>query len=189
MPNRIEICGNIASGKTTLAKAFNNAGYNCILEDFSKIAYLDDFYKNPAKYAFETEVAFTLQHYYQIKKQEGTSFISDFSLINDYAFALTTLTQEEFSIYEKIFGHLFFNVGAPGKVILLETSVDELQRRIIQRARDNEKSITAKYLNQIYVNIIETLESKFKSVKTIKINTENYVSQNYSKDFLLNLLI
>lgn len=81
--NRIEICGNIASGKTTFATLSQAYGYNAILEDFKKIPYLEDFYFSPSEFAFETEISFTLQHYYQIKKASSNTFITDFSLIND----------------------------------------------------------------------------------------------------------
>ena len=43
MSGRIEICGAIASGKTTLANAFLKAGYNIEFEEFSKISMLDVF--------------------------------------------------------------------------------------------------------------------------------------------------
>lgn len=60
MNNRLEICGAIASGKTTLAGTFSKCGYAVEMEDFSRIAMLDDFYSNPLFVSFETELSFTL---------------------------------------------------------------------------------------------------------------------------------
>lgn len=68
---RIEICGGIASGKTTLAKLLEENGIGkAIYENFEKNPFWEAFYKNPSKYAFETEIAFTLQHYHEIKKKQ-----------------------------------------------------------------------------------------------------------------------
>ncbi len=74
MNGRIEICGAIASGKT-LTNAFSKSGQDTEFEDFSRISMLDDFYSDPLSVSFETEVSFTLQHYYQIKKGVTKWFI------------------------------------------------------------------------------------------------------------------
>lgn len=188
MVKRIEVCGNIASGKTTLVRAFENAGYACIFEDFSKIAYLDDFYKNPCEFAFETEIAFTLQHYHQIRKNVTESAIADFSLANDYAFALTTLSKEEFVVYEKMIEYIVNKVGIPEKIIFLDTSASELLNRIGARGRENEKSISIDYLNNVYGNTVKTLNKKFETAKIVRVNTEKIGIDEYSKDFLDKLL-
>lgn len=41
MKDRIEICGAIAAGKTTLANAFSKIGCNIEVEDFTKISMLE----------------------------------------------------------------------------------------------------------------------------------------------------
>jgi deoxyadenosine/deoxycytidine kinase len=188
MIKRIEICGNIASGKTTLAKAFNNAGHDCIFENFSNVVYLDDFYKNPSEYAFETEIAFTLQHYYQLKKAEAPTVISDFSRITDYAFALTTLDTSEFAIYKKMFEHLIDKIGLPERIILLSTPTDELLKRLNERGRDNEKGISQDYLEKVYDNILKVIRDKFKPVKVVHFDTGKIQCQNYNLDLLISLL-
>jgi len=188
MTKKIEICGNIASGKTTLAKTFSNAGHNCIFENFSNIAFLDDFYKNPSEYAFETEMAFTLQHYYQLKKADAPMVISDFSRITDYAFALTTLSANEFVIYENMFEHLLCKIGLPEHIILLNTPSDELLKRLYERGRDNEKGITQSYLEKLYDNILKVLQEKFKAVKIVHLDTGKIQHKDYSYELLTSLL-
>ena len=64
---RIEICGGIASGKTTLANLLARSNIDPILEDFQTNLFWRAFYADPAGTAFETEITFLLQHYHQIK--------------------------------------------------------------------------------------------------------------------------
>ena len=143
MKGRVEICGAIAAGKTTLANAFSKIGYNVELEDFTKISMLDDFYSNPLLVSFETEISFTMQHYYQIKKalQISEVVICDFSPIDDYAFALSILTEKEMEIYDQVFSYALKKIGNPQKLIKLDASTNELLSRIKSRGRQNEQGI------------------------------------------------
>ena len=56
--NRVEICGNIASGKTTLCQGLIGKGKNAVFEDFQKNPFFKDFYDDPVAYSFETETSF-----------------------------------------------------------------------------------------------------------------------------------
>ncbi len=118
MKDRIEICGAIASGKTTLTQAFSKFGYSADLEDFTRISMLDDFYADPLSVSFETEISFTLQHYYQIKKalQGREHVIFDFSSVDDYAFALAILNEKEMGIYNQVFDYIIERIGKPQKL-------------------------------------------------------------------------
>ena len=64
---RIEICGGLASGKTTLAELMSQVSPKPVLENFKKVPSWQAFYTNPGKYIFETEITFTLLHYHQVK--------------------------------------------------------------------------------------------------------------------------
>ncbi len=187
--DRLEICGNIASGKTTLAKAFENQlKYDVVYEDFTSVKCLSDFYEDFNKYAFETESIFTLLHYYQLKKKRSGFFVTDFSIINDYAFALTTLTKAEFEIYEKTFDYVLKCIGYPQRVIYLASNTDILFKRIGERGRKNEQGISKIYLGQIEKNINLALEKKFPNTRIVLLDSEMTTCDNYNKKFLMNLL-
>lgn len=187
--NRVEICGNIASGKTTLAKAFNlQLGHAIILEEFESIQTLTDFYQNPNKFAFETEFLFTLLHYYQLKKSKDNQAVADFSLINDYAFALTTLSKKDFDIYEKLFDNILEKIGLPEQLILIKTNIDTLLYRIKSRNRNNELIISAKYLIAIQENIERSIKNKFSSVRVSTIDSNECNLKNYTHSFLKGLI-
>lgn len=186
--DRIELCGNIASGKTTLATACGRLGRNIVLEDFSSVPFLEDFYSNPDEFAFETETAFTLLHYYQLKKLGGGFGISDFSLLDDYAFALTTLTESDFCIYEKLFDHLLVKIGLPQKIIRLDAPIGVLLNRINERGRTGERAISADYLVTVQKNINKAYPVKFAAVPVVKINTVDTKPSGYDADFIASIL-
>lgn len=147
---RTEVCGNIASGKSTFIKNYNNT-YHPLFEDYINNPFLKAFYNNPSKYNFETEITFLLQHYRSIKdaKERGKPFVCDFSIILDRAFAEVTLTDNRKNIFNSIADELEGEIGLPEKTIHLCCSVDVLLERIKKRNRPFEKDITSKYLHDI----------------------------------------
>lgn len=185
MKDRIEICGAIASGKTTLANNFSKFGYNIELEDFTKISMLDDFYSNPLFVSFETEISFTLQHYYQIKKalQTGGYVVCDFSPVDDYAFALAILNEKEMEIYNQIFDYVMQQIGKPQKLIKLYASADELISRIKNRGRQNEQGINRSSLLIFEESLRIAIERFYDDVPLVEINTEQYSPSDYCKGF------
>lgn len=189
MKDRIEICGAIAAGKTTLANAFSKIGWKIELEDFTKISMLDDFYSNPLFVSFETEISFTMQHYYQIKKalQINESVICDFSSVDDYAFALSILNEKEMKIYDQVFDYALKKIGTPKKLIKLYASTDELLLRIKNRGRQNEQGINRSSLLKFEESLSLAIERFYDDVPLVKINTEQYSISDYSEEFLQSL--
>lgn len=186
---RIEICGAIASGKTTLASAYSKSGYTTEFEDFSKISMLDDFYSDPISVSFETEISFTLQHYYQVKKAllPIKTAVCDFSSVDDYAFALAILNEKEMEIYNQIFAYILDRVGKPQKLIRLNASADELLLRIENRGRTNEQSINKSSLVEFERCLDYAITRYYNDVPIVMLNTEQYFPSHYSKEFLGSL--
>lgn len=189
MNSRIEICGAIASGKTTLTNAYLKFGKNTEFEDFSRISMLDDFYSDPLSVSFETEISFTLQHYYQIKKalRTGECTICDFSSVDDYAFALAILNEKEMEIYNQIFSYIIGQIGKPQKLIHLYASTDELILRIKKRGRENEQCINKSSLLEFEKSLSIAIDQFYYDVPLVKINTEQHSPTDYCKDFLEKL--
>jgi deoxyadenosine/deoxycytidine kinase len=186
MGERIEICGNIATGKTSLATAFFQTNSNIVFEDFSKIAMLDDFYSNPRLFSFETEMAFTLQHYYQFKKQNliAGDAIADFSFAADYAFALANLNDEQLQVYRHMFEYIVKEIGKPKLLVKLSATPQTLQKRIRLRNRLNELNISTDYLEEINRQICLVIDTVYSDVTVCEINTDNLDLTGYTADFL-----
>ena len=86
---RIEVCGGIASGKTTFSELMRNIGIQPLFENFRANPFWKTFYSDSGKYTFEKEITFILQHYHQIKYEYKKNKINicDYSLLLDIAYA------------------------------------------------------------------------------------------------------
>jgi deoxyadenosine/deoxycytidine kinase len=151
LPLRIEICGGIASGKTTLANLLSPAIGQVVLEDFTNNPFWRAFYADPNNTAFETEITFLLQHYHQIKvaSNQGANFVCDFTLLLDYAYAHVTLGGSRFDTFQNVYNEARSHVSPPSLLIYLRCDPVVELVRIRARGREAEKSITVDYLASI----------------------------------------
>ena len=162
MIRRIEICGGIASGKTTLANLLGRVSINPVLESFQTNPFWRAFYADPAGTAFETEITFLLQHYHQIKTawKSENPIASDFSMYLDLAYAYVTLPQEKREIFLTVYREVGKELGAPSLLIHLKCDPKIELKRIRERGREVENSITIEYLQQINTQLEKILNEK-----------------------------
>jgi len=153
--NYIVVEGPLGVGKTSLAMLLaEKINGKTILEETEGNPFLTNFYKDPIKFAFQTQLFFILRRF---QKQEEINqidifkrvIISDFLFDKDRIFARLNLDDREFSLYEQIFHLLKVRTLKPNLVIFLQARTDILKERIKKRDRDYEKSINLKYLDQI----------------------------------------
>lgn len=148
---RVEVCGGIASGKTTLAKLLEQSGGLGSYEDFRKNPFWEMFYEDPAAYSFETEVTFLLQHYNQAKQSclDDGLLVMDTSLVLDLAYADVNLGGPYRAAFDGVFNVASAEVGPPALLVhLLCPSETELSR-IRARDRSEERSIDTVYLTAV----------------------------------------
>lgn len=189
---RIEICGGIASGKTTLANLLLNENLNVINEKFELNPFLVDFYKNPEYFSFETEICFLLQHYHQIKVAQlnGLNSVCDFSFILDKAYCNVTVSkQNENNIINKLIDEIYLQVSHPDLVVYLKCPPDILLERIVTRDRTMEQNISVDYIS----NIIKELELALSTVKSqilvIDSNSIDFASDPIGKQKVIDLIL
>ncbi len=173
---RIEICGGIASGKTTLAASLATAHKELIpiFEDFTGNGFLADFNCAPDYYAYETEISFLLEHMHKIKKGmlNKSSMICDFSLEQDYAYAKNNLCESDMNTFSQIYSSVIQRVSGPDIIILLECEISTMLRRISERSRASESSITAKYL-ELTTTVLKN-HIAHKNPRVIRLNSDIY---------------
>ncbi len=134
--------GSIGAGKTSLTNFFSrefNGGR--VLEDFEANPFLHRFY-DKRDCDFETELAFVLIHYYQIRQglkgtNSGLLFL-DFSIEKDLVFARMNLQGEELRLFESAYEYVIRMIGFPNIVIYIDISPKVWRRRIFQRGRPYE---------------------------------------------------
>jgi deoxyadenosine/deoxycytidine kinase len=169
---RIEICGNIASGKTTLCHRVEIEGFLPVFEDFQKNPFYEDFYKDPVAYSFETEITFLLQHYHLIMKQkESTLLACDYSLLLDMAYADVNLVGDRHRIFFEIVEELQKELGYPTHIIQLVCPEDILLQRIFDRNRGAETTITIGYLESLNKAIQLRVEKISNQIPVITIDS------------------
>ena len=178
---RIEICGGIASGKTTIASLMPRLGYDVVNESFSINPFWKSFYTDPSKYAFETEVTFTLQHYHQIKKQteKSNKIACDYSFELDAAYAEIGLKNSKLEAFKTVYKEIKKELSPPVLIIHLQCDPKVELTRILARGRDIEKNITVDFLHSLNEAISLQINKTKNTVPILKIDSAKY---NFADD-------
>jgi deoxyadenosine/deoxycytidine kinase len=169
---RIEICGGIASGKTTLALLLQDAGLHSIFEKFRETQFYQAFYEAPDRYAFEAEIDFLLQHYHWIKRHPGEFVVCDYSLWLDRAYARANLSGGQLRAFAAVWREILSNVGRPVLLIYLRCDVEVARRRITARARPEEAGITIEYLAALNDKVTREVQSLSRSMQVLQIDSD-----------------
>ena len=159
MPYHIAIEGTIGVGKSSLAEILGvRLEAKLILEEFKENPFLADFYNNPDRFAFQTQLFFLLSRYRQLQELNQIdlftkTLITDYMFVKDRLFAALNLNDKEMSLYNSVATILEKNVSVPDMVIFLQADTDRLMQNIRMRGREYEKAIDWKYidaLSQVY---------------------------------------
>jgi len=144
--------GPIGVGKTTLAEQLSkHYSGKLILELAEENPFLNDFYKDRARFAFQTQIYFLMSRY---KQQEefihrdlfSETVVADYIFAKDRIFANINLSDKELGLYDRVAGALEKNIVKPDLVIYLTASIESLVARIKKRNRHFEKSLDKEYL-------------------------------------------
>ncbi len=144
--------GPIGVGKTSLtALLADELDARLILERAEDNPFLTDFYKDPARYRFQTQMFFLLSRFSQQQEMFQPDLftritISDYLFDKDRIFAYLNLDEHELPLYEQIYKILEPKIVKPDLVIFLQADTDTLLRRIKQRGRPFEKEINHDYI-------------------------------------------
>lgn len=184
----IAIEGVIGAGKTTLAKKLaENLDSNLVLEEFEVNPFLEKFYDDRKRYAFQTQMFFLINRYKQQEQLNQEDLFSNF-IVSDYIFdkdkifAYLNLKGDEIKLYESIFPLLQRDLRKPDLVVFLQSSVDRLMHNIKNRARKIERNLTKNYiaeLSEAYNNFF----FKYNTTPLLIVNTTDIDFVNRQKDF------
>ncbi len=151
----IAVEGCIGVGKTTLCRMLGETlGAQVVLEKFDENPFLKDFYKDPERYAFQTQIFFLLTRY---KQQQDlvqadlfhTFLITDYIFEKDKIFAYLNLQDEELKLYETLVSSIQHNIVAPDLVVYLQSTVPRLTGNIKQRGRPYEMEMSKEYIKDL----------------------------------------
>jgi deoxyguanosine kinase len=151
----IAIEGVIGSGKTTLAKKIREKlNAELVLEQFEANPFLEKFYTDRKRYAFQTQMFFLINRYKQQEVlNQGDLFteytVCDYIFEKDRIFAYLNLNGEELKLYESIFPLLARSLRKPDLVVFLQSGVDRLMYNIKKRGRKIERGMTRSYIEEL----------------------------------------
>lgn len=205
-PRYIAIEGPIGVGKSSLAKILaQKYASRLVKEDVAGNPFLERFYENPRKFAFQTQLFFLLSRYRQQRElAQGDLFevglVCDYILAKDKIFALINLEDDEISLYESIYKLLVPTLPKPDLVIYLQARPEVLLSRVRKRGIAYERNISLDYLrtlsdayNEYFFHYNETpllvvntseidfvesprdLEHLVREVKSVKRGTQHYI--------------
>lgn len=149
----IAIEGVIGAGKTTLADMLSKTiGASCILEEFEQNPFLEEFYEDPDRFAFQTQIFFLLSRFKQLQELRQVDLfrqriVSDYIFAKDRIFATLNLSEKEMKLYDGIARLMEREIPVPDLVIYLQSSTEHLLENIRKRARPMERSIKPDYIN------------------------------------------
>ena len=179
--------GPIGVGKTSLVKLLGKKlGAKMVLEEYENNPFLEDFYNDPERFAFQTQLFFLMSRYRQQQDLRQVDMfhnllITDYMFVKDRLFASLNLDDKELSLYDTVANLLERNVLKPDMVIYLQADTQTLVRNIAKRGRDFETNISFEYLDalsQVYTEYF----FKYQETPLIIINTNNIDFVNNNDD-------
>ena len=151
----IVIEGVIGAGKTSLARMLSERlSAKLVLEEVEENPFLKDFYKDRARFGFQTQMHFLFGRYQQQRDMKQTDLFSD-KMISDYLFqkdrifASLNLVDREMTLYDRLMAWLELDVVKPDVAVYLQAHPDTLLDRISKRARPFEKDMDRDYIRQL----------------------------------------
>jgi deoxyadenosine/deoxycytidine kinase len=152
----IAITGNIGAGKTTLTRMLGeHYNWHVLYEAVENNPYLDDFYKDMRRWAFNLQIFFINSRFEQIQKISSITYatiIQDRTIYEDaFIFARNLyesgyMEERDYQSYKMLFDTIVKAVPAPDLMIYLKADLPKLKSQIAKRGRDFESSISDEYL-------------------------------------------
>ncbi len=177
-------------GKTTLAMLLGKKlQARIVLEEFEDNPFLERFYENPERYAFQTQMAFLTGRYKQQQQLRNFDLFHDY-LVSDYIFdkdrifAYLNLQDDELRLYETIVNFMDKTITSPDLVVYLQSSPERLMQNIRKRNRPIEQGIKESYIRDLH-DAYNYYFFRYKKTPLLIINTTELDFANSAEDFEL----
>ena len=151
----IVVEGVIGVGKTSLSRLLSERlSAKLVLEEVEENPFLKDFYRDRARYGFQTQMHFLFSRYQQqrnLRQLElfNERLVADYLFQKDRIFAGLNLQERELALYERLVSWLELDVMKPDVVVYLQANPDTLMERIARRGRAFEKEMDREYIKSL----------------------------------------
>jgi len=156
-PRYIAVEGPIGVGKSSLAEILGQELQARVILDErpQENPFLGAFYRDQRRHAMSVQLFFLLQRYAQQGElAQGDLFsrggvVTDYIFEKDRLFAVLNLTNDELTLYDRIYQMLKVRTVRPDLIVYLQARTQVLTDRIRKRARPEEKPIRAEYVQEV----------------------------------------
>lgn len=181
----VVVAGNIGSGKTTLtsmlAKHYN---WEPRFEAVDYNPYLDDYYKDIARWSFNLEIYFLKERFKDILDIAHThhTIVQDRSIFEGvYVFVAHnyesgTLSERDYKTYMNLFDQMLELIKMPDLMIYLRASVPHLVANVQKRGRNCEQAMQIDYLEGLNKRYEDFIFNKYKgNLLVIDVNNMDFL--------------
>jgi deoxyadenosine/deoxycytidine kinase len=180
--SRLEICGGIASGKTTLARRVAvNFSCTAVFEDFCSNPFWRRFYQQPAVFYREKNICFLAQHAGELKAAGDGYVVCDYAVVQDLAYARLADNADHLATMQHVYTHLYLTQPSPRLIVHLVCNETEQLRRIRARGRREEDPITEGYLRSLNEALEATLASQTLACPVLQLRSDEMDFANDEK--------
>ena len=181
----IAVAGNIGSGKTTLTNLLaKHYDWEPKFEAVSYNPYLEDYYKDIRRWAFNLEVYFLKERFKDALAigQSPKTVIQDRSIFEGvHVFVANNkrmgqLSDRDYETYMELFEQMLTQLRVPDLMIYLRADIAHLVQNIQKRGRDYEQTIQIEYLQGLNDLYEEFIYRKYPGrVLTVEVNELDFL--------------
>jgi deoxyguanosine kinase len=191
LPRYIAVEGPIRVGKSTLAGVLaERLSAQRVMEPDGN-AFLPAFYKGERGAAFQTQFAFLVRRFEQLKAldvgpRSQKSIVADFIFEKDKLFACLNLNDVELETYNRYYNLFREQLPTPDLVIYLQATPEVLKKRLKKKNAPGEKAINDDYLEEV-IKAYEHFFFHYTSSDLLIVNTSeiDFVERNEDLQELL----
>jgi deoxyadenosine/deoxycytidine kinase len=196
-PIIIGVLGVVGAGKSTLSDLLSNKlGVISVQENFGQSPFLANFYADPSRWGFHSQVWFLSEKIAQLKGLDQTkSYFVDPDLEMDRLYAKTLskigfMSKPEYRTYNDLFKTLvdISEIRKPDIYLLIDAKLPVIRQRIIKRARPFELHMLKNYPHYIS-ELRRSIKDFAHSQKSTKVLYVNATHDNFIDDIHLNGLV
>ncbi len=187
----IAVAGNIGSGKSTLTRMLaRHYQWEARFEAVDHNPYLEDYYRDIQRWAFNLEVYFLKERFRDLIKiqQADHTVIQDRTIFEGVHVFMQNnhdmgqLSDRDYDTYMELFSQMLQIVRLPDLMIYLRASVPHLVGNIQKRGRDYEQTMQLEYLENLNRRYDDFIFNKYKG-RVMVIDKDPLDFEHSPKDF------
>jgi deoxyadenosine/deoxycytidine kinase len=188
----LAVAGNIGAGKTEITRRLSTElGWLAYYEPVIQNPYLDDFYRDMARWSFHLQIYF-LSERFKAQVEIGKSalpFIQDRTIYEDAEIFARVLHEQgsmssvDHRNYTALFHVLTDFLRKPDLILYLKASPQALLQRIGRRGRTSEQGIPVEYLERLNRAYDDWMARVRGEIEVLEIDTDRVPLQGDTEAF------